>query len=276
MGRDHLLEQLGKKLLLYVQPEYGGSGTGYSYRIRPDWSSTGFDLQPGRIVVTVSGSGSITYGFPPFAATDGWTFTVRQPVALEIIGGSLMPAVEEDPDVELHDVAAFEGTIRDGAKKQIRAEFTQTLAEPDLAAEMRKDLDVYSAREGHLRAHAHAAGRRVDGGGDRPGRRRGHWDGRARSVVADLVRRAALNGVSDAFESWIPGGTIQRFVWDGRVEEHRFVTQKRIGVVDISCLSVQGTRVTHGGGLVAVSAEDCPLVVSALPGRGAAAYSSLP
>ena len=42
----------------------------------------GFDLQPGRIVVTVSGSGSITYGFPPFAATDGWTFTVRQPVAL--------------------------------------------------------------------------------------------------------------------------------------------------------------------------------------------------
>jgi peroxiredoxin len=78
------------------------------------------------------------------------------------------------------------------------------------------------------------------------------------------VRRADLNGRANALESWIPGGTIERFVWDGHPEEHRFVTEKRIVAIS-RCLSVQGTRVTRGGGLAPVAAEDCPLLVAVLP-----------
>lgn len=264
VGRDYLLDQLRTKLLADVLPEYTASGTGFSASIRPDWSSATFDLQPGRIVVSISGSGSITYGWGWASVTDGWSFDVTQAVALVVDGGSLMPAVEEDPDVQLHDVAAFGGTIRDEATKRIRAQLTQTIA--DNAAQIRHDLDVTAQLEKVISALTPAS----------PGVVLTGVDIRPEGVVAAgtvalapsspvVVKRAPLNGLSDAFESWIPGGTIERFVWDSRIEEHRFVTEKRIGVVDMSCLTVQGTRVTHGGGLVAVSAEDCPLLVSALP-----------
>jgi peroxiredoxin len=78
------------------------------------------------------------------------------------------------------------------------------------------------------------------------------------------VRRADLNGRLNALESWIPGGTIERFVWDGHSEEHRFVTENPLVAIS-RCLSVQGTRVTRGGALAPVFAEDCPVLVSLLP-----------
>ena len=79
------------------------------------------------------------------------------------------------------------------------------------------------------------------------------------------VRRVAADGFSDALESWIPGGTIDRFVWGTVVETHRFVSEKRTVVTDFRCLTVEGTRVTRGGGVAAVSAQVCPDLIATLP-----------
>jgi peroxiredoxin len=264
IGRDYLLKELRAKLLADVLPEYTGSGTGYSVRIRPDWTSAGFDLQPGKILVTVSGSGSITYGFRRFAATDDWSFTVRQAVMLRVVEGSLMPAIDQDPEVELHDVAVLQGTIRDKARERIRQQLTQSLV--DHEDELRDSLDVAGQLEAVI-AGLNPAPPDVALTG---------VEIRADGVVVPgtvglapsrpvAVKRVGLNGLANALESWIPGGTIERFVWDGRAEEHRFVTEKRIAVVEMRCLTVQGTRVTRGGGLVPVTVEDCPLLVAALP-----------
>jgi hypothetical protein len=89
------------------------------------------------------------------------------------------------------------------------------------------------------------------------------------------VRRVDLNGRADALESWIPGGTIERFVWGSRLEEHRFVTEKPIAAYE-RCFSIHGTRVTRGGGLTPISAEDCPVVVATLPVFTALAAPPLP
>ena len=126
-----------------------------------------------------------------------------------------MPAVEEDPDVELHDVAAFEGTMREGPRSRSGLSHA-TLAEPGLAAEIRKALDVTAQLEKVISALTPAPPGVVLTGveiGPDGVVVIGTYALAPSSQIA--VKRAPLNGVSDAFESWIPGGTIERFVWDG-------------------------------------------------------------
>src|SRR4051794_21891004 len=140
IGRDYLLAKLRAELLQGLPGEFTASGTGFHAQVDPDWSAATFELQPGRIVFSVSGSGSVTYGGWIFETTDHWTFTIRQAFALVVENGVLKPALAGDPEVELHDVAVFEGTIRDKARDAIK---TQLQARLDQApAELRKALDV--------------------------------------------------------------------------------------------------------------------------------------
>jgi peroxiredoxin len=269
VGRDYLLETLREELDTYLTGEYTGSGTGYSYRVIPDWDSASLDLQPGRIAFSVSGSGSITYGFPPFAATDDFSFTIGVGITLQVGAAGLQPALAGEPAVDLYDVAAFEGTIRDKARVSIKDAFNAAFHPPPPPApqsQLQEALDVGRPLADILAAlYPASPGVALTGAEIRP-------DGVVVAGTVGLapsrpveVRRVGLNGLADALESWIPGGTIERFVWGSRVEEHRFVTEKQVAMVEERCLSVQGTRVTRGGALVPVSAEDCPLVIATLP-----------
>jgi hypothetical protein len=112
IGRDYLLGLLRRELLRGLPGLYTASGTGYRVGVRPDWDGATLELEPGRILFSVSGGGSITYGAWPLTATDDFSFTVRVGVTLQIAGGLVRPALAGDPEVELHDVFAFEGTIR--------------------------------------------------------------------------------------------------------------------------------------------------------------------
>jgi len=274
VGRDYLLGLLRTEMLHDLPDEFSASGFGYSARVIPNWASATFDLQPGRIVFSMSGSGRTTYGGWILTTTDEWSFTIRQAFTLGVVDGSLEPALAGDPEVELHDVAVFEGTIREKARAAIKTELQRRLDEAlhgtegmEAPTKLRDALDVGSQLEGIIGAlHPAPPGVALTGAEIRP-------DGIVVPGTVGLaasrpveVRRVGLNGLADALESWIPGGTIERFVWDNHVEEHRFVTEKQIAAFEgMRCLSVQGTRVTHGGALVSVSAEDCPTLVATLP-----------
>jgi peroxiredoxin len=265
VGRDYLLRLFRTALLSGLPDEFSASGFGYSARVRPNWAAATFDLQPGRILFSVSGGGSTTYGGWGITVTDNWTFTIRLAFTLSVVAGVLRPSLAGDPQVELHDVAVFEGTIRDKARSAVRTEIQHRL--DPLPPELRDALDVGKQLEEILGAlHPRPAGVALTG-----------VEIRADGIVVPgtvglapsrpvVVKRVGRNGFVDALESWIPGGTIERFVWDGRVEEHRFVTERPGAVYEgMRCLTVQGTRVTHGGGLVPVTGEDCPVLVADLP-----------
>ncbi|MET9022724.1 TlpA disulfide reductase family protein [Actinopolymorpha sp. NPDC004070] len=263
VGRDYLLGLLRRELLGGLPPEYERSGTFWRVSLRPDWNGATFDLQPGRILFSISGDGRITYGVAPLSTTDDFSFTVRLAVTLQVVGGQVRPALVGDPEIELHGVFAFESLINDAARNAIKAGL-QARLDP-VPADLRDALDVGRYLK-TMMSTLHPAD---------PGVALTGVQIRADGVVVAgtvalapsrpvTVRRADLNGRADALESWIPGGTIDRFVWDGHLEEHRFVTENPIAAIQ-GCLSVQGTRVTRGGGLVPVAAEDCPLVVALLP-----------
>lgn len=265
IGRDYLLGKIRAQLLSGLPGVFTASGTGYSARVQPDWAGSTFDLQPGQIVFSVSGTGGVTYGFGWASTTDDFTFDIRVRVALQVVAGTLKPVLAGDPEVDLHDVAVFEGTIRDHARDAIKSEF-QARLDP-LPPDLEKALDVGKPLEDMIDAlHPGDPGVALTGVEIRT-------DGVVVGGTVALaptrpveIKRVGLNGLSDALGSWIPGGTVQRFVWGSRVEEHRFVTDKPLAVFEgYRCLSVQGTRVTRGGGLVPVSADDCPVLVAMLP-----------
>jgi peroxiredoxin len=274
IGRDYLLGVIRTELLRGLPPLFTASGTGYSARVRPNWDGATFDLQPGRIVFSVSGTGSVTYGAWPLTATDDFSFTIRVAVTLQVVAGVLKPTLAGDPEVQLHDVAVFEGTIRDKARNAVK---TQIQARLDPVPDnLRKALDVGRPLK-ELIGALHPA---PDPGVSLTGVEI-RTDGVVVAGTVALaptrpveVRRVGLNGFADALQSWIPGGTIDRYVWGSHVEEHRFVTDQPIAgpaglrFPGLRCLSVQGTRVTRGGGVTSVSADDCPVLVAALPALG--------
>jgi peroxiredoxin len=264
VGRDYLLGLFRSQLLQGLPSAYTASGTGFSANIQPDWSAATFDLQTGRMVFSVSGSGSVTYGFWPVTFTHQWSFFVRQAVTLGVVGGVLTPELAGDPEVELYDVPVFEGAIRERAREYIRTQLQLALdARP---AALRTALDIGHPLDKMLRAlHPGSPGVALTGAEIRP-------DGVVVAGTVALaptraieVRRVAAGGFSDALDSWIPGGTIDRFVWDTVAEPHRFVSEKREMVTDFRCLAVEGTRVTRGGGVAAVRAQVCPDLIATLP-----------
>jgi peroxiredoxin len=270
IGRDFLLNGFSH-LVSGLPGEFGASGTvgewplkiGFSASVRPDWEGATFELQPGRIAFAVSGSGTTTVGPLP---TDHWSFMIRVPITLHVVGGVLKLALAGAPEVDLQDVAVGEGTIEGIARERIKSQLEAILDNPP--TELREALDVGRQLKEIIGALHPAPDPRValTGVEIRP-------DGVVVPGTVALapsrlveVRRVGLNGLADALESWIPGGTIERFVWGSHVEEHRFVTEKPLAVFEgVRCLSVQGTRVTRGGGLAPVSAEDCPVLVAILP-----------
>jgi hypothetical protein len=140
IGRDFLLATLRRELLQGLPSEFNASGTGYRVHIEPDWAGATFDLQPGRIVFSLHGSGSIRYGFGFASTTDHFSFDIRQAFTLGVAGGVLKPGLAGDPEVDLHDVAVFEGTIRDKARENVKRELQRALdASPP---ELVKALDV--------------------------------------------------------------------------------------------------------------------------------------
>jgi peroxiredoxin len=88
---------------------------------------------------------------------------------------------------------------------------------------------------------------------------------------APVVNVATTNGSFTAFESWIPAGNIDRFIWSwveyshnniwngvekSFVDEHRFIFPKPAAATQLSqiCLQIQGTQTSPGGQQSAVTA----------------------
>ncbi len=279
VGRDFILPMLRSQVVQGLEPSYSFSQWGVSAHVRPDWDASGFDLQPGRIVLTVTGDGDISW----WGVDDHFTFTVRIAFTLVIIDGGLELVADGDPEVDLSDVAVGGGYIEGKARSRIRDERDDALAAG--RNQIREALRVQDRLDDILAGlHPSPAGASVTGVQIRS-------DGivvagkislaPSRPVVVRQVRRA---GMIDALESWIPGGTIDRFRWyrsepvatpfifgggfggglpqltvEG-TEEHRFVTEEDpLGAVvaPVLCLEVQGTRVVAGGGTAPVSGHTC-------------------
>jgi peroxiredoxin len=259
VGRDYMLGVLRSHLFQGLPEEYHYSKLGVSATVRPDFAGATFDLEPGRIVFSLGGDGEISW----FGIDDHFTFTVRQAFGLQVVDGALEPVADDDPVVDLDDVAVGGDYIEGKARAQIREQRDAALATG--ASQLRDAFDVRKQLEKIISGiNPRPAGVALTGVEIRP-------EGvlvpgtvalaASGPVVVGQVGRAGLN---DALESWIPGGTVERFVWerfplpDVRVEDHRFVTEAITGTFFGGfCLRVEGTRVTAGGGVAPVSGSAC-------------------
>jgi peroxiredoxin len=262
VGRDFVLERIGSKLVGALQESYSFSETGLSVTVEPDPPT--FDLEPGRIVFSVTGVGVIALSGGP---EDHFTFSVRQGFTLVLAGGGIEPAADGDPVVETEGIAFGEDFLEGQVRDTIRHERDAALAVG--ASQFREAVDVGGQLEAILSGINPASpGVSLDG-----------VEIRAEGILVTgtvalhpsgpvAISQVARAGFNDALESWIPGGTIDRLVWEPfgivppeaeRVDEHRFVTPEITGISILSgfCLRVEGTRVTAGGGVVPVSGSAC-------------------
>ncbi|MGH2555647.1 MAG: redoxin domain-containing protein, partial [Actinomycetota bacterium] len=192
-----------------------------------------------------------------------FTFTVRQAFGLQVVDGALEPVADGDPEVDLDDVAVGGDYIEGKARAEIRKQRDATLAEG--ASQLREAFDVRKQLEKLISGiNPRPAGVELTGVEIRP---EGVLvPGRVALAASGpvVVGQVGRGGFNDALESWIPGGTVERFVWerfpfpDVRVEDHRFVTEAITGTFFGGfCLRVEGTRVTAGGGAAPVSGSAC-------------------
>lgn len=274
VGRDFILGTLRSNLFQNAGGTFRYSKWGVSASVRPNWGAASFDLEPGRIVFTLRGDGNISW----WGVDDHFTFTVRMAFSLQVVGGRLELVAVGDPEVDLDDVAVGGGYLEGKAKSSIRDARDDALAAG--ASRIRDALDLTGPLAAILssvspkppgvvvtRAEIRADGLVVSG-----------TIGLAASgpVVVATVGRA---GMDDALESWVPGGTIERFVWERsawprfpptpsvRVEEHRFVSESTaVSVFERLCLRVEGTRVLAGGRVVPVSGSACFIFVPVIGG----------
>ncbi len=286
VGRDYLLPLLKSLVLQGLPGESSFSGFAYSGKVRPNWAAAGFDLEPGRLVLTVAGSGAITYDLGIGSTTDEFTFTIRQAFALSVVEGALEPRRDGDPLVDVDGIFVpwVEGIVEQKARDRVRDEIDRALAQ--FRDQIRGALEVQRQLEQVLSGiHPSPAGVGVAGVELRP-------EGvlvlgrialaPSRPVVVRHVKRL---GMIDALDSWIPGGTIDRFVWSHdrpesmpliiggrslgggqRVEEHRFVTEDSESpvVFALRCLDVYGHRITSSGSKVPVTGHACGFYVPVL------------
>ena len=244
-------------------------------KVRPNWAAATFDLEPGRIVLTITGNGTISW----WGVDDSFTFTIRLRFALAVVDEGLELQASGDPEVDLHDVAVGEGYIEGKARQRIREERDHALVAARPA--IRDALDVKSQLAAVLATilPASAAGPAITGVQIRT---EGVLvSGRINAAPSRpvVVRHVRHHGMVDAVDSWVPGGRIDRFVWSRdtpvltpmvamhgglghtsqRVEEHRFVTEDSASPVafELQCLDVYGTRISSGGGMVPVSGHTC-------------------
>jgi peroxiredoxin len=302
IGRDFILPMMKSQVIGDFPESYSDSEWGVSATIRPDWAGAGFDLEPGRIVLNVHGNGHISW----WGVEDDFTFDVRVPLGLQVVNNGLEPVAAGDPEVDFHDIAVGEGYVEGKAKERLKTERDNALNAS--RAQIRESLAVQKRLEEILAGlHPSPAGVTLTGVEIRPegvvvpGR-----IGLGPSLPV-VVRQVKREGMLDALGSWIPGGTIDRFVWSrqqivvspgvmaagsishlGEAEEvHRFVTEDGgfgPGEVfePVRCLEVQGTRVTAGG-LALVSGHTCgfhvpvpPWPIVDWPVRGGRSLPSVP
>jgi hypothetical protein len=260
VGRDHVLGLLGSSLFQGLPGQFSSSKWGVSAKLRPNWAGASFDLEAGRIVFALDGDGDISW----WGVNDHFTFHIRQGFRL-VLGSEGIEVVRDgDPVVDLDDVAVGGGYLEAKAREKIREASDAALAAR--ATELKDDLDVARHVESIIAGiNPNPAGVALTGVDVRP-------DGVlvtgtiGLAVTAPVIAgQVGRGGFTDALESWIPGGTVERLVWerypppaDTRVEEHRFVTDAITGKLRGGvCLRVEGTRVTPGGGVVALSGSAC-------------------
>jgi peroxiredoxin len=259
VGRDYMLGVLRSHLFQGLPEEYHYSKYGVSATIRPDFAGASFDLEPGRVVFSLGGDGDISW----WGLDDHFTFTVRQAFALQVVDGALEPVADGDPVVDLDDVAVGGDYIEGKARAQIREQRDAALAAG--ASQLREAFDVRKQLEKIISGiHPGPAGVALTGVEIRP---EGVLVPGTVALAATgpvVVGQVGRGGLNDALESWIPGGTVDRFVWerfpfpDVRVEDHRFVTEAITGTFFGGfCLRVEGTRVIAGGGVAPVSGSAC-------------------
>ncbi len=260
VGRDHVLGLLGSSLFQGLPGQFSSSKWGVSAKLRPDWAGASFDMEAGRIVFALDGDGDISW----WGVDDHFTFHVRQGFRLVLVAEGIEVVRDGDPVVSLEDVAVGGGYLEAKAREKIRDAVDASLAAR--ATELKDDLDVARQLESIIAGiNPNPPGITLTGVEVRP-------DGVlvtgtiGLAVTAPVVvGQVGRGGFTDALESWIPGGTVERLVWerypppaDTRVEEHRFVTEAITGKLRGGvCLRVEGTRVTPGGGVVAVSGSAC-------------------
>lgn len=262
VGRDFVLGVIESQLSGLLRESYSYSKLGVSATVRPDPPT--FDLEPGRIVLSISGDGDISW----FGIDDHFTFTISQAFTLQVVDGGLEPVADGDPVVDLDDVAVGGDYIEGKARHTIKEERDAALASG--AAQFRQALNLGKQLEQILLGiNPSPAGVNLTSVDIRPeGVLVSGTIGLAATGPA-VVAQTTRGGLNDALQSWIPGGTIDRFVWQQavsiprgsatRVEDHRFVTEP-MGVTSFFsslCLQMEGTRVIAGGGIVPVSASAC-------------------
>ena len=285
IGRDFILPLMKSQVIRDFPESYSDSEYGIGATIRPDWAGAGFHLEPGRIVLSIHGSGHISY----WGIDDDFTFDVTLAFGLQVVGGSLEPVALGDPVVDFHDIAVGEGYVESQARSRIRTERDNALIAA--RAQIREALAVQTRLEDLLSGFLPSpAGVTLTGVDIRPegvvvpGR---IGVAPSRPVVVRQVKR---DGMVDALDSWIPGGTIDRFLWSRqrivatpfmagtgsvahlgeREEVHRFVTEEITfghGEVyePVLCLEVQGRRLTAGGGMAPVAGHTCGFYVPIPP-----------
>lgn len=276
VGRDYLAALLRGQLLSGLPSSYSFSKWGVSGKANPQWANATFDLEWGRAVLTVPGTGSITYG-PDIggATTDNFSFVARLGFGIAIVDGIPEPVAAGDPELDFSGLAVEVGFVTDRARSRLKESRDQALAAG--RAQIRKALDVGRLFGEILRGVVPAPAVGLTSAAIQP---EGLVVGGRLTAIAQPPPVAVFrerDGMLDALDSWIPGGTIDRFVWErgilrkpgtGRVEEHRFVTEsdpRRIETVySTLCLRIEGTR-TAAGGAIPVTARACTGLVPVFP-----------
>lgn len=283
VGRDFIVNLLRTNLFQGVASSFSFSKLGVSGTVRPDFAGASFNLEPGRIVFSLTGDGDISW----FGIDDHFTFSMRLAFGLQVVGGDLTLVADGDPVISLVDVAVggdfIEGKARDRIKEERDAALAAGGAGIQDALDVRGQIETILAGINPRPADVSLTGVEI-----RP-------DGVAAFGTIGLaasgpvaVSHATRGGFHDALRTWIPGGTIDRLVWQlprhippgtvVRVDDHRFVTEPvGLGLFGSICLTVEGTRVTAGGGIAPVTAAAClPLAPSVVQLDGLPAASDRP
>jgi peroxiredoxin len=289
IGRNFVLPKFKEALLRGIPGEFSfsrGWGT-VSAKVRPNLGAATVELEAGQIVARIPGSGSIRYvGGLGGVTTDDFTFTVRLAFTLVPSGTSLEVRPLGNPQVDLSGVAVFEGWIEDQAESKIREERDRALERSQ--GQIRQELEI-AGRLKDVLAGLHPSdpgvsllGAQIRADGIVVGARIGLAP--SKPVVVRQVRR---QGKIDALDSWIPGGTIDRFVWYAdrpvvqplrfmaaggpgeHVEEHRFVREEGqlepVHAFQMRCLEVHGRRLTPIGAMGLISGHTCGFYIPVFP-----------
>ncbi len=243
-----------------------GVGFTLSFQASVDPASLSIELQPGRIRVRVSGSGSLSPGGSfRFQLTRSFGLAVLAGrLRLTLVGGSDVDITQANPLLELV-LGLFASRIENGVDDALGNVVGAVSDELDRV--VGETVEGLLARVSLQDAKLALSQASVDPDGVLIG---GRFDiGSAPAMVVGFTQRVR-DGLTelDALESFIPGGTITRYVWrrvgvnktatDQIDDPHRFVARAPLGPahpVHVAvgwppvswCVAVHGTQVSSAG-----------------------------